>query len=277
MKLPKNEIKYCSCLDPFLGLPSLENQSIELGFIDPPFNIDLENNPNSGKAFNKKDSMQEKVFYEDKMTEEEYEKLCVSVLSEMIRICKKVVLYCGRVNMGIYYRFKDPLDVWMYFLPFNTIITHSSWVGRFQPLLVYAQDKNSFLGRPKGKNCKLHSNVIESSNTIKVEYDVIGERRVIKREDVIVPKDEMERRSKLIHPCPIDEFLIDSIISQLKPESFLDPFIGSGTTLRVAKQNQVPYLGYEKFDVYKHDHDFLLSTAHPKKKEKTLQESLLDF
>lgn len=34
-----NQIYYCYCLDPKIGLPSLPNQSIDLALIDPPWGV----------------------------------------------------------------------------------------------------------------------------------------------------------------------------------------------------------------------------------------------
>lgn len=260
-------VHYIDCLNPNEGLPSLSDKSYDLGFIDPPFNIDLKNNPNCGQKFSKKRKNQQKIFYQDQLDQSEYEGMCIRVLDEMIRVCRKVVLYCGRVNQGLYYRHREPLDEWVYFMPFNTIITNTSWAGRFQPLLIFADDKNEFLGRPKGERCKIDSNVIESPNKI---------RNVIQKEEIIYfSKDERQRRSKLRHPCPIDEFLIGSILDQLKPKSFLDPFVGSGTTLRMAKFHNIPFLGYEIDPCYKPDIEYLLENVKPT--IKSSQHSLASF
>jgi len=36
-----NQIHYCDCLDPKIGLPSLPDQSIDLCLTDPPFGVNL--------------------------------------------------------------------------------------------------------------------------------------------------------------------------------------------------------------------------------------------
>ena len=63
--------------------------NIDLGFIDPPFNI--ENNVNNVIAHKIKIDT-EKVYYTDIMTLEEYMEWNKQILFEMIRICKKVVV-----------------------------------------------------------------------------------------------------------------------------------------------------------------------------------------
>jgi modification methylase len=230
-----NEVTYGDALE---MLPKMESNSIDLGFIDPPFNIDLENNVNGGKIFGdgKKTSTS---YYNDVMDQAQYEGFCTKWLAEMRRICKKVLVYCGGINLPIFYRICEPIEQIIYFMKFNTIITSTSWVSRYRPVLVYTEDKNTFLGRPKGKNCKFDSNVIVKSRKF---FDVTEERD----------------RGILIHPCPIDRELMHKILVQMKPESFLDPFCGSGTTLYVAKQLGIDFIGFEKNLEYKHDHDYLL-------------------
>lgn len=235
MDIKWNEVMYG---DAFELLPHLEDKSIELGFVDPPFNINLEKNVNGGRVFSdsKKD---ETSYYDDVMDRVQYQDFCNRWLKEMCRACHKVLVYCGTINLPVFYTIKEPLDQIIYFMKFNTIITPTSWAGRYRPILVYTDDKKTFVGNPKGKNCKFDTSVIVKS---KQYFDATEERD----------------RGILIHPCPIDRELIHKILVQMKPESFLDPFCGSGTTLYIAKQLYIDFIGFEKNMEYKHDHDYLL-------------------
>jgi DNA modification methylase len=55
---------------------------------------------------------------------------------------------------------------------------------------------------------------------------------------------------KYIHPCPNNERLYKLIISQIKPKSVLDPFLGSGTTAEVCEELGIHWLGYEIMEDY---------------------------
>jgi len=234
-----NEIR---CIDALEGIREIPDKCIDLGFADPPFNIDLESNVNNGKAFSEKKEGTIS-YYDDLLDPVEYEAWCGKWLSEMIRTCQKVIVYCGNVNVPMFHRIREPLDEIVYFTKFNTIITSCAWAGRYRPLLVYASDKNSFLGRPPGENCKFDTNVIVKSRQF---FD----------------KSEERDRKVLRHPCPIDRELIHAILVQMKPRSFLDPFAGSGTTLYMAKKLGVEkWIGFEKNPAYRADHEFLLNKA----------------
>jgi DNA modification methylase len=61
------------------------------------------------------------------------------------------------------------------------------------------------------------------------------------------------RDMDLIHPCPLISSFWENLISQLKPTSVLDPFLGSGTTAEVCTKLGIPWIGYEINDVYSQD------------------------
>lgn len=230
-----NEIVYGDAL---AFLRSLQDKSIDLGFADPPFNIDLEKNKNDGIAYHEKKNV-ETIFYDDTLTPEEYEHWCCDWLRELLRVCRKVLVYCGTMNMAMFCRIKEPMDTIIYFMKFNTVITPSAWAGRFRPILVYAENKKSFSGNPKGENCKFDSSVIVKSKRF---YN----------------QKEEDDRKVLIHPCPIDRELMYQILLQMKPDSFFDPFAGSGTTLYVASRLGIKWMAVEKDARYKLDHGYLL-------------------
>lgn len=233
-----NEIWYGDALD---GLAVLPDKCIDLGFADPPFNIDLQNNVNAGKTYESTKSSR-KIYYDDHLDDACYEDLCKAWLPELVRVCKKAIVYCGEINLRLFYRISEPIEEIVYYDGGSTVITSASWAGRFKPMLVYADEKNSFLGRPKGKNCKFQSSVI------------------VKERDYF-DDSEKEDRDVLVHPCPIDRELIYKILAQMKPKSFLDPFVGSGTTVYIAQKIGIPWIAFEKKEDYRHDHDYLLGKA----------------
>jgi len=244
-------------IDVLEGLARLPDKSIDLGFADPPFNIGLENNPNNGKPFSRNNA--KAIYYADDMDPVDYQNWCAAWLSGMMRVCNKVLVYCGVVNLPVFYRIDAPLDQIVYFMKFNTIITSTAWAGRYRPILVYADDKNAFLGRPPGQNCKFDSSVI------------------VKKKRWFDSSEERDR-GVLKHPCPIDRELINSIIVQLKPKSFLDIFVGSGTVIMIAKELGIPWAGFEINPDYSQDQAYLLGKARDRSatmKKRTMKQEAL--
>jgi len=250
-----NECYFMDCIE---GMKLLPDKCIELGFADPPFNINLEMNVNQGKTFKEKKN-DEIIYYIDDMNKIQYEKWCSMWLNEMMRVCSKVIVYCGNLNVNMFYRIRDPLDLDIYYVRFNDIITPTAWAGNYKPILVYADDKNCFLGRPKGKNCKFDCSVIVKNRKFFDKY-------------------EKQIREELKHPCPIDKELIYSIITQLKPKSVLDPFLGSGTTAEVCSQLKVSWVGFEIKIEYKVDIEkrIAFGKSHPMKFLSAMKSRSLD-
>jgi DNA modification methylase len=227
------------------GLFSLPDNSISLCFADPPFNINLPENKNDGKTFVQKAGRTKKVYYEDDMSPEEYKAWCEAWFSELIRVCERVVIYCGTDNVRMWYDIADPVGKFVYVMSFNTIITRIAWAGRYRDLMVYAKDKNEFLGRKIPVYANDGETIVEKKQTYKLHTDVI-----IKDPNWnIIPKRDY------IHPCPIDDQLPFKIIKQLNPDTVIDPFMGSGSTAEVCEILGIKWLGYEKVSDYKQDLD----------------------
>ena len=77
--------------------------------------------------------------------------------------------------------------------------------------------------------------------------------------------------------CPPKNHLssiLEEIISQLKPLSILDIFIGSGTTAEVAESLGIPWLGYEIKSEYIQDIEERIQRGIEKKKYHKKQRTL---
>lgn len=237
-----NKCYFMDCLDEEKGLHSFGTDTFDLGFADPPFNINLPDNKNNGTIFSKKRNDKKKIFYFDNMDFHDYTIWCKKWFDELVRICRKVIIYCGNLNEHIWHTISEPLGKFIWFIPFNTIITKISWAGRYRPLLVYTKDKNTFLGRGEGNN-KLFTDVIVKN-----------------------PKWDLIPNREYIHPCPIDAQLMFDIIEQLEPKSVIDPFLGSGTTAEVCELLGVKWIGYESELKYKNDIDTRVKNGRLKHK-----------
>ncbi len=209
----------CDCMDDTYGIKTINNLEYDLAFIDPPFNINFAENINRGKKCRNIRSKSDKIFYSDNMTKDQYRDWCMKWFNIIYDKCNRIVLYCGSdtKNLRMWFKYTKPLDMIIYFLPFNTVITPTSWAGRYRPLLIYAKDKNMFLGR---------------NGTYKFDTSVMVQK-------------ERENKDQWKHPCPIDSYLVYEIFRQLKPKSVLDPFLGSGTTAEICESLGIKWLGYE--------------------------------
>ena len=67
-------------------------------------------------------------------------------------------------------------------------------------------------------------------------------------------KNRFLREKKYIrHPCPLNEHFWFDLISQLKPKSVIDPFMGSGSTAEICTKLGIPWIGYEMNKCYRGD------------------------
>ena len=237
LAFPRGEVRFVDCIE---GMKELPDKSFDIGFADPPFNINLETNPNHGRVFYRVREGAE--FYDDLMARESYVGWCATWLQEMRRACVKTFIYCGNVNLPAFYSIAEPLDQLAYFMKFNTITTATAWAGRYRVVLIYADSKKPFCGAPKGQNNKFDSNIIVKTG----RFDA----------------SERAMRAKLIHPCPIDKELEAEIIRQMKPSSMLDPFLGSGTTAEVCEESGVRWLGFEIKEEYAPDITMRANAGH---------------
>ena len=58
---------------------------------------------------------------------------------------------------------------------------------------------------------------------------------------------------EMIHPCPRAMKVWEWILKTIKPESVIDPFLGSGTTAEVCEKLGIKWLGYEINEIYSQD------------------------
>jgi len=69
----------------------------------------------------------------------------------------------------------------------------------------------------------------------------------------VIPLPIPKLNLKYIHETPKPLKLFYYILKKLKPESVIDPFIGSGTTAEVCTKLGIKWLGYEINEVYSQD------------------------
>lgn len=199
MDLRWNTIKYVDCMDSEEGLPSLPDNSFEMAFTDPPYNV----------GYKGKGKRRDEVLYSD--NREDYLRFCKGWFRELKRITRYQLIHCGFPNLnmwiadiekpkGILYHYKEDVQT-------GSSIAH---LDKMTPILVY--------GNP---NYRFRINPIKTRNY----------------------KDKLRGSFKC--NCPLNRNFLMKVLLRQRPESVIDPFMGSGTTAFCCKKLDITYFGYE--------------------------------
>lgn len=233
-----------SCLDRKLGLPSLPYKSVDLCLTDPFYNINAgvcKGVCKGGKFKFRREGLVQ--IYDDCMTPEKYFIFSNLWFYYVKKICKMVVFTCGKTNLKMWYSIDDFYEgIWL--------IRNSSSRGyisnyiKFEPILFYGIFKKN-----------------------KLLFDVI---------DAYVNSGFLTGKSRkkwMLHPHPKPVKLYEKILTQLKPKSVIDPFLGSGTTAEICTKLGIPWIGYELKKVFEQD----LNRRLKRCKKEPKQTNLLSF
>ena len=231
-----NKVIYKDCMNEENGLPTLEDKIVDLCLTDPPFNIKIKKNSQKHhKNLNWKTP--NKIIYQDNMNYEDYEIWCKKWFEELLRICEKIIITPGETNLELWEtKIQYPIGKAIHYKRNCQGITNISYLRRFETILFYGKF-----------NKRLHEDVFD-----------------------IYLNNGFLRKGNFIHPCPKSYELWDSIISQLKPKSVIDPFLGSGTTAEVCTKLGISWLGYEINEVYSQDINKRLKNCKKEPKQITL-------
>ena len=234
---------YCKSSESMI---EIEDKSVSLVVTSPPYNIDIKygNKHKNGKVIESKGTK-----YKDKLNEEEYRELLKKVFEE----CKRVLKDNGSIWINIKNRCKDgviipPFWILDYFEDMflkNIIIWNFDWGGstnkRFSPRYEYVfwftKKKDDYVfNLDDVKIPALNYRPDRFKSQWKNPSDVWYLQ--------MVSGNYPERTS---HPAQYPEELIERIIKVASNENdtVLDPFMGSGTTARLAKDLKRNYLGYD--------------------------------
>lgn len=209
-----NRVIYRDCMDPEYGLPSLPDKSIDLCLTDPPYNINFKG---AGNLKTKK------IFYDDKMEDDEYIIWCDKWYKELKRTCNFIIISPGLNNLRSWY-IRDNFKLAIWYSPEKQGHSKNSKLSKIEPFLTFGLKKPNWL----------------YSNHFK--FFKGGKHGFFNRD-----------RCFLKHPCPKSFHLWFYLISCINPKSVIDPFIGSGTTAEVCTKLGIKWLGYELNEVYSQD------------------------
>ncbi len=146
-------------------------------------------------------------YYHDKNLD--YKGWCALFLKELKRVCNIVLIHCGKTNINLWYEIEPPYDmIFWYVNNAQPSPGRASWLTMLHPVLCYGK---------------------------------FGKRRLNK--DLFTYP--MKIIKGLTHPCPLNVDFVKEVLSQLKPTSVIDPFMGSGTTAGACNELKIPWIGYE--------------------------------
>ena len=234
MNIKWGVVHYCDCMDEKEGMPSLQDKSIELGYTDPVWNSGMK--PNVRKYHNRElDNDKNKVFFNDKI--DDFEEWTLKWFQQLERITLKIVLIIPENQKKWWYRNTDP--------------------SGDAPVLW----KNGFSGSKIADNSRKSSYLLfgKFKKGKRLKYDYIAKRYNSKENPVIEPFTLewgfCSKEKHFIHPSPKGITVVLEVLKQLKPESLIDPFAGSGSFLKAADILGIKWLGYEINLIYKQDID----------------------
>jgi DNA modification methylase len=206
-------------MDDEMGLPSIPDNTFDLALTDIPYNVKISSARGKAKG-TRRTIDKDKVMYEDNI--ENYDEFCAELLRELERVAKGVIIYCGKTNLSMWCRIKEPYDILFRYARNSQSNGRASWFTRVSPMVCYGKFKNRV-------------------KTDMFEYvSWMGNH-----------KKKLER--KLIHPCPLNYDFWEDLIEQLDPQTVVDPFIGSGTTAEACTRLSIKWVGYEINKEYKVD------------------------
>jgi DNA modification methylase len=175
----------CREVIPKLGL----EERLDCVVADPPYNY--------GKDYGS---------HNDSMTPQEYQAWCLSWFGMSRSIAKRMVIFPGTGNLGVWFALAKPSGVGAWYKPGSQASSVLGW-NQWEPWLYWSGDKGLLGGS-----------------------------------DVIVAPTE---QTNLEHPHPKPIGLMRKLLSKLHAETVLDPFMGSGTTLVAAKDLGIRAIGIE--------------------------------
>ena len=232
MAIEWNQCIYKDCMNEENGLPTLGDKSVDLCFTDPKWDVDMKENKRQYIEGRTLDNAH-KVHFNDN-SEEGFTK---GWFTQVLRVCKRVMLVIN-----------DKLVLWFIrnFPKEDPTIVPLLWKNGFSNSKVASKSRRSLYlcyGKFEKKQKLLYDYLAQeyyTSNTTLTPFTLYW--------------GFTSKERHFNHPSPKGIKIPLHVYKQLKPDSILDPFSGSGSYIHAAKLLGIPYLGYEINDKeYKED------------------------
>ena len=231
-KLPLNEIL---CGDAIEEMRKIHDNSIDMTFADPPFNL------------NKKYGN-----YKDKKTADDYIKWCEQWLTEMVRITKPTgsILVHNIPKWLIYYaNHLNKIAIFKHWIAWDSMSMPlgKTLLPAHYGILFYTKSPKGFKFhelRSPHKKCRKCGEMIKDYGGKKSQIHPHGTLLSDVWADIHRIRHNTRRDA---HPCQLPEPLLERLILMTTDEGdvVLDPFIGAGTTALAAKRLGRNYIGID--------------------------------
>jgi len=237
-KLPLNKI---ICGDAIKMMKKIEDESVDVTFADPPFNL----NKKYGK-------------YKDKKTDQEYIQWCKEWLTEMVRITKPtgsilvhnipkwLTYFAGHLNTIAFFKH------WIAWDSMSTPLGKTLLPAHYG-ILFYTKSQKGFEFnelRSPHKKCSHCNKMVKDYGGKKDQINPLGTLLSDVWTDIHRIRHKNRRDE---HPCQLPEPLLERLILMATNEGgvVLDPFIGAGTTALTAKRLGRHFIGIDIDPKYK--------------------------
>lgn len=186
------------------------NIKVDLILTDPPYNVNAK-----AKDQAKKDTPEEKVSYDDKKDDVDYNWFISNLIWDSQKVSNMLVVSPGHSNISLWVLIKEPDDYLFHNKPDGQGFSKNSRANKTELYLVYGMVSS---------RKKFATNTIKANINHHIRYGP--------------------------HPHPKPPELYKKIVSQLNPTIVFDPFLGSGTTGVVCEELGVPWIGCEIMQEY---------------------------
>ena len=237
-KLPLNEIL---CGDSIEEMRKIPDNSIDMTFADPPFNL------------NKKYGN-----YKDKKAADDYIKWCEQWLTEMVRITKPTgsILVHNIPKWLIYYaNHLNKIAIFKHWIGWDSMSMPlgKTLLPAHYGILFYTKIPKGFKFhelRSPHKKCRTCGEMIKDYGGKKSQINPHGTLLSDCWADIHRIRHNARRDA---HPCQLPEPLLERLVLMTTDENdvVLDPFIGAGTTALAAKRLGRNYIGIDIDPKYK--------------------------
>ena len=235
-KYKYGSVKFCDCLDEEHGMPSLDNDSFDLGFTDAPWGVNVHERVNKVRKYHTsmlKVDENKKYYYKDKF-DPEWNLLWFNQLK---RISKYQILVIAENYKYWWIRNTNPIgDITIQWINGYSSSKVSKW-NRKSTYLVYAKKLEN----------KLNYNIIS----------IVIPNRLLRWGFLSTWKGK--------HPTPKGAEIPLILFKQLKPKSVIDPFIGSGSYGEACEILKIPWYSYEINELYENDIDLRMNNINTTK------------
>ena len=225
-------------------LKDISNNTIDIIITSPPYNINLKYNN-----------------YKDKKPREEYLQWIYDIFVEL----KRVLTEDGHIFLNMGYTCRDPyisMEVALKLKDLLILQNNITWVkalddkGHFKPInsqrYINITNENIY-HFTKNDKVKINKKMIPYKDKSNLICRSTGEPREdgrCKGNTWFIPY--AHKNKKDIHPCIFPDELVETCIklSNIKSGILLDPFCGTGTTIRIGQKYNLSGIGIDTDELY---------------------------